>query len=138
MGDWDGDGVDTPGICRGNHFALRNSNNARFSDIDFAYGNGGNWIPIAGDWDSDGKDEVGVYIPESGTFALRSNANPGQEITTTFRYGNPYWLPLAGDWNRDGKDEVGVFIRESAVFALRSNTVPGQEVTNAFQYGDPR
>ncbi|MER6196129.1 CHAP domain-containing protein [Streptomyces sp. NPDC001586] len=138
MGDWDGDGVDTPGIYRGNRFALRNSNNAGYSDIDFGYGNGGNWIPIAGDWDGNGKDEVGVYIPESGTFALRSNTNPGQEITTSFRYGNGGdWLPLVGDWDGDGKDEVGVYMPQSGTFALRSNTNPGQEITTSFMYGNP-
>ncbi|MCC0100324.1 CHAP domain-containing protein [Streptomyces flavotricini] len=138
MGDWDGDGVDTPGIYRGNHFALRNSNNAGFSDIDFAYGNGGDWIPIAGDWDGDGKDEVGVYMPDSGTFALRSTTNPAQEITTSFRYGNGAdWLPLVGDWDGDGKDEVGVYMPDSGTFALRSTTNPAQEITTSFRYGNP-
>ena len=53
-GDWDGDGIDTPGFYRPDTatFYLRNSNSAGAADITFRYGapNSG-WLPLAGDWD---------------------------------------------------------------------------------------
>ncbi|MGI9586154.1 MAG: Ig-like domain-containing protein, partial [Acidimicrobiia bacterium] len=51
MGDWDGDGVETPGLYRQSdgYVYLRNSNTQGEADIRFFFGNPGD-VPIAGDF----------------------------------------------------------------------------------------
>ncbi|MBW3547811.1 MAG: hypothetical protein KY452_06725 [Actinobacteria bacterium] len=39
MGDWNGDGTETPGVVRGNTWYLRNSNTTGVADVSFRYGN---------------------------------------------------------------------------------------------------
>ena len=50
VGDWDGDGIVTPGVVRGNTFYLRNSNTSGVADVVFTYGDPGDKV-IVGDWD---------------------------------------------------------------------------------------
>jgi hypothetical protein len=50
VGDWDGNGTDTPGIRRGNVFHLRNSNTSGVAQISFSHGSAGS-PPVVGDWD---------------------------------------------------------------------------------------
>ena len=59
MGDWNGDGIKTPGVVRGNTWYLRNSNTNGPVDIVFQYGDTGD-IPVVGDWNGDGVDTPGV------------------------------------------------------------------------------
>ena len=49
VGDWDGDGVDTPCVVRGNTFYVRNSNTSGVADVVFSYGDPGD-IVIVGNW----------------------------------------------------------------------------------------
>ena len=55
VGDWDCDGIDTPGLYRQSDgfVYLRNSNTQGIADIRFFFGNPGD-IPMAGDFDNDG------------------------------------------------------------------------------------
>jgi hypothetical protein len=57
MGDWDCDGVDTPGLHRGSdgYVYLRNSNTQGVANLRFFFGNPGD-LPLAGDFDGDGCD----------------------------------------------------------------------------------
>ena len=59
MGDWNGNGVDTPGVIRGNTWYLRNSNTGGLADTVLQYGNAGD-IPLVGDWNGDTRDSPGV------------------------------------------------------------------------------
>ncbi|MBS1967750.1 MAG: hypothetical protein JST60_18430, partial [Chloroflexi bacterium SZAS-1] len=59
VGDWNGDGIDTPGVVRGNTWYLRNSNTSGVADIVFTYGLPTD-KPIVGDWNGDGIDTPGV------------------------------------------------------------------------------
>jgi hypothetical protein len=67
FGDWDGDGVDTPGAWRqegGGGFAyLTNSlppdGGVGFADFDFFFGNPGDEV-FVGDWDGDNEDTLGI------------------------------------------------------------------------------
>ncbi|NEA35680.1 hypothetical protein [Streptomyces sp. SID13031] len=60
--------------------------------------------PIADDWNGDGTDEVGLYTPSTGTFALRL----ADGTTRSIRYGDPYWEPLSGDWNGNKTSSQGI------------------------------
>jgi len=60
VGDWDGDGDDTPGVVRGNMWYLSNNLNGGWANLSFMYGDPGNY-PIVGNWgDSDRNSEIGV------------------------------------------------------------------------------
>ncbi|MCH8132985.1 MAG: hypothetical protein IIA30_10600, partial [Myxococcales bacterium] len=57
LGDWNGDGIDTPGLYRQSdgYVYLRNSNTQGVADLDFFFGNPGD-MPIIGDFNGDGCD----------------------------------------------------------------------------------
>ena len=117
MGDWDGDGLKTPGIVYDNNkWFLRNSNTTGFADIAFIFGFRGG-LPIVGDWNGDGIDTPGVAeveIPTETiidwcdciTWYLR-NSNTAGVADETFGWGGP-GIPLVGDWDGDGDDTPGV------------------------------
>jgi spore germination protein YaaH len=64
MGDWDCDGIATPGLHRpgDGYIYLRDSANQGIADRRFFFGNPGD-VPIAGDWDGDGCDTVSLFRP---------------------------------------------------------------------------
>jgi uncharacterized protein YkwD len=59
MGDWDGDGVATPGLYRQSDgfVYIRESNTQGVADITFFFGNPGD-VPLVGDFNNDGKDTI--------------------------------------------------------------------------------
>lgn len=116
-GDWDGDGVDTPGVFQPGvgTFSLRNSNSGGDADVSFECVVGSvDALPIAGDWNGDGIDTVGYYTPGTGTFVLKA-ANSSRTLgdDLSFHLGpageSPGWHPVAGDWDGDGKTSVGLY-----------------------------
>jgi glucose/arabinose dehydrogenase len=99
VGDWNGDGVDTPGLRRpGNGFVyLRNTNTAGFADLSYFFGIGGD-IPISGDWNDDGTDNVGLYRPSNRTYYLRNSHTTGV-AQASFVLGEAGSTPVAGDFD---------------------------------------
>jgi hypothetical protein len=127
-GDWNGDGIDTPGVWRNGTFLLRNSSSAGPADIQFNFGSSPD-IPIVGDWNGDGIDTVGIF---NGNFFYLKTANTAAASTVNPFYGQPGDRPLAGDWNGDGIDTIGV--QRGNTFLLRnSNTAGGADIS--FSYG---
>ncbi len=59
VGDWDGDGIETPGVFRDGRWFLRNSNTTGAGDFDFWFGSTRDH-PVVGDWNNDGADTIGV------------------------------------------------------------------------------
>jgi hypothetical protein len=59
VGDWDGDGVDTLTVRRGNTFFVDNLLEGGPAQLTMSYGRAGDTV-IVGDWDGDGTDTVGV------------------------------------------------------------------------------
>ena len=117
VGDWDCDGIDTPGLYRQSDgfVYLRNSNTQGIADIRFFFGNPGD-IPMAGDFDNDGCDTVGIYRPSNTTFYVINElgANNGGlgPADFSFIFGDPGDKPFVGDFNGDGIDTIGLH-RES-------------------------
>ncbi|GAA5528357.1 M23 family metallopeptidase [Herpetosiphon gulosus] len=103
VGDWDGDGKDTPGVVRGNMWYLSNSYGEPYT-ISFNFGEAGD-IPVVGDWDGDGKDTPGLV---RGTIWYISNSLNGGWADRSFGFGEAGDIPVVGDWNGDGKDTPGV------------------------------
>ncbi|MFZ6005517.1 MAG: SpoIID/LytB domain-containing protein [Actinomycetota bacterium] len=127
-GDWNGDGVDSPGVWRAGRFLLRNSVSGGSADLSFSYGRTTD-VPIVGDWNGDGIDTVGV---RRGNILYLRNSNSGGAADISFSYGTTADLILVGDWNGDRVDTVG--IRRGTTWMLRnSNTSGGADLT--FTYG---
>ncbi len=118
MGDWNGDGIETPGLYRQSDglVYLRNSNTQGTADVRFLFGNPGD-VPIAGDFNGDGFDTVSIYRPSNQTIYVinKLGANHGGLGAAEFRYvfGNPGDRPFVGDFDGDGVETVGLY-RESA------------------------
>ncbi|MBI4915079.1 MAG: hypothetical protein HY825_04470 [Acidobacteria bacterium] len=134
VGDWDGDGIDTVGIYRGNTFYLRNSNTAGNADLVVEFGAPGD-VPIAGDWDGDGLDTIGVYRPGDAAWFLK-NSNAGGAPDLSFTYGLTDETPVVGDWNADGIDTVGIFRASDRQWYLHNTNASG-DAELVFPYGDP-
>jgi hypothetical protein len=102
VGDWNGDGVDTPGVIRGNTWYLSNSYNGTV-DISFTYGIAGD-IAVVGDWNGDRVDTPGVV---RGNMWYLSNTFGGSG-DYVFSYGYYSDEPVVGDWDGNGTDTPGV------------------------------
>jgi hypothetical protein len=141
MGDWDCDGIDTPGLFRqSDAFAyLRNSNSQGLADIRFFFGNPSD-IPLAGDFDGNGCDSLSIYRPSEQRFYIvnQLGANNGGlgQAEFSFVFGNPGDKPFVGDFDGDGIDEVGLH-RESTGFVYYRNTLDAGFADNQFFFGDP-
>ena len=141
MGDWDCDGLSTPGLYRrsSGYVYLRNSNTQGIADIKFFFGNPGD-IPLAGDFDGDGCDTVSIYRPSEARFYIINElgANDGGLGAADYSYffGNPGDKPFVGDFNGDGIETVGLH-RESNGFVYFRQTHTTGVADNQFFYGDP-
>lgn len=141
MGDWDCDGVDTPGLFRQSdaYAYLRNSNSQGVADIRFFFGNPSD-IPLAGDFNGDGCDTVSIYRPSEQRFYIinKLGANDGGlgAADYWFLFGNPGDKPVVGDWDGDGIDEVGLHRESSGYFYYRNSLTTGI-ADGQFFFGDP-
>jgi len=141
MGDWNCDGVDTPGLFRqSDAFAyLRNSNTQGIANIRFFFGNPSD-IPLAGDFDGDGCDSLSIYRPSEQRFYIinelgQNNGGLGA-AEFSFIFGNPGDKPFVGDFDGDGVDTVGLH-RESTGFVYFRNTLTTGIADNDFFFGNP-
>lgn len=125
VGDWNGDGTDTPGIYDPATGLVTLSNNIDGSPpyITFYFGIGGDY-PIAGDWNGDGIDSLGVYRQSTGRLLLRNDNSTGfADFDMTFGIAGD--IPVAGDWNGSGSDSPGVFRPSNTTFYLLYNVGSG-------------
>ncbi len=139
MGDWDCDGIDTPGLYRQSDgfVYLRNSNSTGIADVEFFFGDPGD-EPLAGDFDGDGCDTVSVY--RDGRVFVVNQLGEDQgglgAADFAFTFGNPGDAPFVADFDGDGADEVGLR-RESTGFAYLRFTLDTGIADLEFFYGDP-
>jgi hypothetical protein len=118
VGDWNGNGVHTIGVVRGNRWLLRNSNSSGDQDYDFIFGEPGD-VPVVGDWNGDGRTGIGVVRGER--WLLRDSLSAGQaEYDFTFNGGG---RPVTGDWNGDGRTGIGWF--DSGTWSIRNSLSSG-------------
>lgn len=123
MCDWNGDGIDTPGLYRSlNGFMyLRDTNDFGDADLAFFYGIQSD-LPLCGDWDGDGTDTVGIFRPGEAKFFL-SNTNGQGVADLSFFFGTFGDIPFAGDWDGDGVDTVGMYRPSNGyVYITNENT----------------
>jgi len=141
MGDWNCDGIDTPGLYRQSdgYVYLRNRNTQGTADVKFFFGNPGD-MPIAGDFNNNGCDTVSVYRPSNQTFYIINELGSGDKglgaADLAFRFGNPGDKPFIGDFNGDGTDTVGLH-RESTGLVYYRNTHTTGIADASFLFGNP-
>ncbi len=141
MGDWDCDGVDTPGLYRQSdgYVYLRNSNTDGTADVSFFFGNPGD-MPMAGDFDNDGCDSVSIYRPSEGRFYVINDlgsADAGLGAADfAYYFGDPGDAPFMGDWDGDGVDTPGLRRPSNGFVYLRNSNTQGVGEIEYF-YGDP-
>ena len=141
MGDWDCDGVDTPGLYRrSDGFAyLRNSNTTGVADVTFLFGNPGD-LPLIGDFDGDGCDTLSIYRPaEARIYVINRLGTAGGGLGVadfSYEFGNPGDIPVAGDWDGDGTDSTGLRRPEDGFVYLRNSNSTGIADISYF-FGDP-
>ena len=141
LGDWDCDGIDTPGLYRQSdgYVYLRNTNTQGTADIKFFFGNPGD-MPIAGDFNGDGCSTVSVYRPGNQTFYIINEL--GDDDTglgaadASYVFGNPGDKPFVGDFDGDGIDTVGLH-RESTGLVYFRNTHTQGNADVSFVFGNP-
>jgi hypothetical protein len=141
LGDWDCDGVDTPGLFRqSDAFAyLRNTNSQGIADIRFFFGNPSD-IPLAGDFNGDGCDSLSIYRPSEARFYIVNKLGQDEgrlgPADYSFLFGNVGDKPVVGDWDGDGIDEIGLH-RESTGFFYWRNTLDTGIADGEMFFGDP-
>jgi hypothetical protein len=140
MGDWDCDGIDTPGLYRRSdgYVYLRNSNSQGIADVAFFFGNPGD-LPLAGDFDGDGCDTVSIYRPSEGRFYIMDHLGSGDAglgaAEYAYYYGDPGDAPFMGDWDGDGIDTPGLRRDSNGFVYLRHSNSQGTADVEYF-YGD--
>jgi hypothetical protein len=107
VGDWNGNGVDTPGVFRRGTWYIRNSNSTGMADASFFFGNPGD-SPIAGDWTGNGEDRPGVYRRSNGKVYLRNSLSSGF-ADNDFWFGIAGDMPVIGDFDGNGRDTVSIY-----------------------------
>jgi Tol biopolymer transport system component len=141
MGDWDCDGVETPGLYRQSdgYVYLRNANSQGTADIRFFFGNPDD-VPLAGDFNNDGCDTVSVYRPSNATFhiinELGENDGGLGAADIEYIFGNPADKPFVGDFDGDGFDTPGLH-RESTGMVYYRNWNSEGVADAIFVFGDP-
>ncbi|NNC92784.1 MAG: VCBS repeat-containing protein, partial [Acidimicrobiia bacterium] len=137
FGDWDGDGVDTPGAWRpgaGGGLAymtntLPPDGGVGVGDFSFYFGNPGDQV-FSGDWDGDGADSLGVNRG-GRLFLTNANGSGGGPVATDydFYFGVPGDRAFGGDGDGDGDDGVFVY-RESTGLVYYTNSAPASGVAS--------
>jgi hypothetical protein len=104
LGDWDGDGKDTPGYFRPGEASWHLFNSFSTNDPIFYQFGMETDIPISGDWNRDGKDELGLYRADSGyTFLVNDMSDLDK---STALNGTPGSIPVVMPREGAGHDTV--------------------------------
>lgn len=127
LGDWDGDGLDSPGMFRPSTGFVYLSNDLPPNggvgfgapDLTFFFGMSGDQV-VVGDWDGDGTDTLGIR--RNGKMFL-SNVNATAVAQREFFFGVPGDLAFGGDPDGEGTDSVFLY-RASSGFVYYTNQTP--------------
>jgi hypothetical protein len=108
VGDFNGDGVDDPGVHQGGVWWLDFNGNRQFDASDMAAGpvyfGGPGLNPVVGDFSGDGVDDVGVHA--DGVWWLDFNGNlefdPSDAAAGPLYFGGPGLQAVVGKWDFSG------------------------------------
>lgn len=103
VGDWNGDGVATPGRFDAGVWFLTNAAVGTAAwEQGPSLGASGD-IPVVGQFDDDGRADIGVFRDGQWSWSL-SGGTPRSPDT----FGVAGDVPVVGDWDGDGRDDLGV------------------------------
>ncbi|WP_324650820.1 ThuA domain-containing protein [Georgenia sp. H159] len=128
IGDWDGDGVDSIAVRRGNRYYVSNAPRGGEADVVFDYGRPDDTV-LVGDWDGDGTDTLAV---RRGNQYFIKNSLSGGPADVVVHYGRPDDTVLVGDWDGDGTDTLAV--RRGTEYFVK-NSLTGGQADVVFHYG---
>jgi len=140
MGDWDGDGIATPGLYRQSdgYVYVRDTNTQGIADTEFFFGDPGDF-PLVGDFDGDGRDSVSIWrSSEARVYIINELGTDGEglgEAEFSFEFGDPGDAPFVGDFDGDGIDTVGLY-RVATGFAYFRDSLTTGNADTSFFYGD--
>lgn len=123
VGDWNGDGIDTPGLYRsttGVFYLWEKWRGLSIATPDhvFSFGALGD-RPVVGDWDGDGKDGIGTFRPSTGALYFKNRIDGASSFDYVVGFGAVASdISLAGDWNGDGNASGGFFRPGNTTFYL--------------------
>lgn len=145
LGDWDGDGADTPGAYRpSTGFAYLSNTLPRDGGVGvgdpaltFFFGMTGDQVMV-GDWDGDGVDTLGI---RRGGKMFLTNVNATSAAEHEYFFGVPQDVGFGGDPDGDGADSVFVYRPSTGFVYYTTQTPDGPETVAAtggdFFYGVP-
>jgi hypothetical protein len=139
MGDWDGDGSETPGTFEGGVFKLSNTIPPGAPTITVAFGDP-RGFPVVGDFNGDGFDDLAVYRGGVWQFRVQTGGvgTGGSLIATPgFVFGSGSWpatVPVAGDWDGSGGDGVGFYTSATGTWQQRQTAEPTGTNLPSFTY----
>ncbi|MBP9205332.1 MAG: hypothetical protein KBG28_15285 [Kofleriaceae bacterium] len=140
VGDWDGNGTDTPGVVRRQAnvlmWVLSNWGNGGGPLTVFNFGNTEDF-PVVGDWDGNGTDTPGLV--RRGTSVLSwvlSNWGNGGGPLTLFNFGNATDTWVVGDWDNNRSTTPGVVRPSGTAWSwVLSNQSTGGGTLTQFSLG---
>ncbi|MGC5628455.1 C40 family peptidase [Georgenia sp. Z1344] len=128
VGDFNGNGVDTVAVRRGQEFAITTSNTTSPGHESIRYGRAGDEV-FVGDWDGDGVDTFAVR--RGNQFHIRNTVTSGV-ADQVIHYGRAGDEVVVGDWDGDGVDTIAV--RRGNQYFL-SNTLRSGYADAVVDYG---
>ncbi|GAA4286908.1 hypothetical protein GCM10022262_12670 [Georgenia daeguensis] len=128
VGDWDGDGVDTIMVRRGNLYYVNNVLGGGQAEHVFAYGRADDTV-LVGDWDGDGIDTLAVR--RGSVYHLKNDTSTGVADAVVV-YGRIDDTVLVGDWDADRVDTLAV--RRGSVYHVK-NTLSSGVADQVVMYG---
>jgi hypothetical protein len=163
VGDWNGDGVDSLTVRRGNRYLVKDDNRrSGVADTEFSYGDPDDYV-LVGNWDGvttapdatgrNGKGDT-LTVVRGNRFFVKNSLTTGV-ADYTFLFGDPEDELLVGDWvpltdngdgtatvdSADGADQLAV--RRGFTYHLSSELADARARTanpateRVFDYGDP-
>jgi hypothetical protein len=141
MGDWDGDGIETPGLYRqiDGFVYVRHSNTQGNAILEFFFGNPGD-VPLVGDFDGDGRDSVSIWrTSQARVYIINELGEDGEGLGAAdyfFDLDAADLVPFVGDFDGDGVDTIGFYDPSDGFVYLRNSNSAG-DADISFLYGNP-
>lgn len=131
VGDWDGDGVATLAVERGNLILVTNDPAGGRAQYSYRFGTQYDRY-IVGDWDGDGRDTIGVVRENVWLLTDNPRGGPARKVV----YGSDTDSrdnAVVGDWNGDGRTTFGIR-RDGNLFLLTDNP-NGGKASHTYRFG---
>jgi len=119
LGDWNGDGVDTIMVRRGNQYFVNNKLGGGQAEHVFTYGRSGDTV-LVGDWDGDGVDTLAVR--RGNAYHVKNDTKSGV-ADKVIAYGRANDTVLVGDWDGNGSDTLAV--RRGSAYHIKNAIASG-------------